>query len=119
MADDGAVPASEMQSRALLPMLFSPHRRDNGIWGEPFGKENAFPTKQNVTVGKKIIRGYEGALFAFTMTSKANMQEESPKQSWNSALARRLVGDVGAAVASATLVAPAVTIIDRYVRIKT
>ncbi|KAJ6095288.1 hypothetical protein N7486_006034 [Penicillium sp. IBT 16267x] len=43
------------------------------------------------------------------------MQRRSEGQLWNSTLFRRLAGDVGAAVASATLVAPAVTIIDRAV----
>ncbi|KAJ5657439.1 uncharacterized protein N7484_001088 [Penicillium longicatenatum] len=43
------------------------------------------------------------------------MQHRSDEQLWDSSLFRRLAGDIGSAVASATLVAPAVTIIDRAV----
>ncbi|KAJ5919255.1 hypothetical protein N7466_010198 [Penicillium verhagenii] len=43
------------------------------------------------------------------------MQHRTNEQLWDSSLFRRLAGDVGAAVVSATLVAPAVTIIDRAI----
>lgn len=94
---------SEMQHRELLPMLFVPHTitESGASWSLWKGRTKKKGNKEN-----------EEFSSVFTMGTNANMQNE-PKQ-WNSSVVRQLVGDVGAAVASATLVAPAVTIIDRY-----
>lgn len=45
------------------------------------------------------------------------MMQHRPNEghTWTSSFYRRLAGDLGAATLSATLVTPAVTIIDRYI----